>query len=241
MKNFVIRMFKRICLIFILSTLSVFYTYPTGIVILLNGTSCSGKTSVAKKLCETILKNMISEFKHIGVDDYYRTKNKSFSSEVNKKKLPFFAAFYDDMHLNIAKLANSNENLIVDHVFSHNDVFCNFLYRLRNVKKVFFVKLYCSYEEALKRLEKRNLSKDKNSHRIEDTLNNHFGRSGKNLPIHFKKHYNFELDTSDLTIEECANKIMGEMFLKNVSYNIFERHYKDPYWSEKIKKDYSKI
>ena len=70
MKNLLSNHMRFIVCIFALF-LSFNRVFSSGIVVLLNGPTCVGKTSIAKKMCEILSKNSNAKWKHVNTDEYF--------------------------------------------------------------------------------------------------------------------------------------------------------------------------
>ena len=92
-----------------------------GKIILLNGTSSSGKTTIAKAL----QKILTEPYMLIAIDDHFNklpewfwTVNKQDEALIRQKT---FSAMISGFHKTIPVLAKSGINVIVDHVFEEKE------------------------------------------------------------------------------------------------------------------------
>lgn len=168
-----------------------------GSVIFLNGTSGSGKSSLAKEL-----QNQLDEpFWHVSSDQF-----------INAKLLPLrdfeggkFAwasmrpHFFEAFHSCLPAIAKSGNNLIVDHIIEE----VTWLEKLQeNLKDldVFFVGVYCDLLELEKR-EKQRLAEN-------PAIKRFVGESQEHLHTHSFCEYDFEVDTTNISVVENCSKII---------------------------------
>lgn len=187
-------------------------------ILTINGTSCSGKTSLAKKLIEKAhQENMQALF--FSIDTFMREEfvnNCKEENNVFSKAEDNLGYAFSSFHKNIVSAARKNIShlIIVDHCFLHNPIFDNFLYILNNVNNstnIVMVKLSCSKESAFKRLSERNNKNDIYETRMGPCLENHFKRLSI---IHGEKFYDLCIDNSERGIEEESDQVFN--FAKKV-------------------------
>jgi chloramphenicol 3-O-phosphotransferase len=207
--------------------------------ILMNGASCSGKSSAAKATVDLLNKQEGERWELMSIDDQFLSGRKEaiYSSAEAKtlgEKLSFRAKLTYGLHQSVRKKLESGTNIILDHCFLYDDMFLNALFHFKK-EEVFLVKISTDFETAKKRLKKRNLSPNQDEHRSEDSLKVHYGKGpapaqitnkfNQNIcasgltdltggsscfqgrPIHTDKVYDLEIDSTDSTSEEIAEKI----------------------------------
>jgi chloramphenicol 3-O phosphotransferase len=121
-----------------------------GKIILVNGASSSGKSTLCRALQATTEEPFwhysIDHFRSSGVLPMQRIENGDFSwSEMR-------AAFFEGFHRSLPALAEAGNNLIVEHIVE-TKAWMSRLVRLLDTFDVFFVGLHC----ALAELERREL------------------------------------------------------------------------------------
>jgi len=154
-----------------------------GKIIFLDGVSSSGKSSLAKEL----QKRLTEPFLHLQLDDFIHMLPTT-------DDMPQFMKMVDGMHRSIAAMSDAGNNLIVDHVLvdkSWTDQ-CVQLFADRNV---LFVGLRCLLEELERREKERGPRRQG------------FARAQIDL-IDQGKIYDLMLDTQDLGVEECAERVL---------------------------------
>jgi chloramphenicol 3-O-phosphotransferase len=176
-----------------------------GKIIFLNGTSSSGKSSLAVKIQE------ISEEK------FYHVKIDTFCNMVHGK---FFNLDYINtensaasaMHNFVLSLARNGENVIVDSVIlNQKENWLKECVELLHDMPVTFVKVSCPLHELERREVKRGDRK--------------IGLSKYQLSnMDFNVTYDLEVNTYENSTEECAKIIINEMMIKN-EQNAFKKIY----------------
>jgi chloramphenicol 3-O phosphotransferase len=154
-----------------------------GKIILISGTSSSGKSTLAKGLQQSLAE----PFLHVQLDSYIEMLPRTDDSEM-------FRRMVRGMNRSVAAMSEEGNNLIVDHVLIDNAWLSQLLDLLRG-RYVLFVGLRCSLDE----LERRERERDA-------------GRQGfarqQFEGIHQGKVYDLELDTSALDPEECVARVL---------------------------------
>ncbi len=169
-----------------------------GSIILLNGVSSSGKTSIAYAL-----QNLFEvPFLHISIDNFFRTLPTRFidylsgtvePSEGELEKLrTYFPRLLAGTHASVAALSSEGNNLIVDYVFEQRSDLRACVNRLAGFP-VFFVGVYCSLEELERREKQRDRRQGLAKHQLEI--------------VHTYSAYDVEVDTTSTSTKECALKI----------------------------------
>jgi chloramphenicol 3-O phosphotransferase len=153
-----------------------------GNIIFLNGTSSSGKTSIAK-----VLQEMLDEpYLHFSGDNFLRMlPERYFSPEVVPKVI-------SAMHHCISASALVGNNVIVDHVLEDKQ-WLEECIRLLAGFSVLFVGVRCPLEELEHRERKRN--------REQGLARYQFGL------VHAHGVYDLEVDTSVYSPMDCASQI----------------------------------
>jgi chloramphenicol 3-O phosphotransferase len=154
-----------------------------GKIILLSGTSSSGKSTLAKGL----QKSLADPFLHLQLDSYIEMLPRTDDWEV-------FGRMMRGLNRSVAVMAEEGNNLIVDHVLIDN-AWLNQLLALLHKHYVLFVGLHCPLEE----LERRESERDA---RRQGFARQQFAN------IHTGKIYDLKLDTSVLSAEECVERVL---------------------------------
>lgn len=154
-----------------------------GKVILISGTSSSGKSTLAKGL----QKSLAEPFLHLQLDSYIEMLPRTDDGDM-------FRRMVRGLNRSIAVMSEEGNNLIVDHVLIDNAWLYQLLDLLRG-RYVLFVGLHCPLEE----LERRE--------RGRDARRQGFARQ-QFVGIHKGKTYDLELDTSALSPEECVALVL---------------------------------
>ena len=154
-----------------------------GKVILISGTSSSGKSTLAKGL----QKSLVEPFLHLQLDSYIEMLPRTDDWEM-------FQRMVRGLNRSIAVMSEEGNNLIVDHVLIDN-AWLNQCLELLRERYVLFVGLHCTLDE----LERRE--------RERDARRQGFARQ-QTENIHKGKIYDLELDTSVLSPEECVARAL---------------------------------
>lgn len=169
-------------------------TAKKGRIIILNGASSSGKTSLAKEL----QKLLEASYLHIGLDAFidmfpenYGYIEDKYLQEINRKSI------LSAMNTCIVSLANSGYNLIVDHVLDERDSEKEIITQLSP-----FHVMFIGIHFPLEILEKREKSRG----------DRQIGLAKSQYDIvHSNKSYDLEVDTNVNNSTECALKIIASM------------------------------
>jgi chloramphenicol 3-O phosphotransferase len=154
-----------------------------GKIIMISGTSSSGKSTLAKGL----QKSLSESFLHLQLDSYIEMLPRTDDGEM-------FRRMVRGLNRSIAVMSEEGNNLIVDHVLVDN-AWLNQLLDLLRGRYVLFVGLHCPSDE----LERRE--------RARDARRQGFARQ-QIVGIHKGKTYDLELDTSALSPEECVAQVL---------------------------------
>ncbi|KAA3655676.1 MAG: chloramphenicol phosphotransferase [Chloroflexi bacterium] len=169
-----------------------------GKIIILNGTSSSGKTSIVKAL----QKMLDDPFLDAGIDKFIwmlpkRYLNQPLWDEVlglATEAGPVGHRLFSGMHQTIAALSQAGNNVVADHVMVEKS-WIDECAALFSTLPAWFVGIHC----PLPVLEQREAA------RKDRTLGQ--ARAQFDL-VHAHSIYDFEVDTSKLSPEECALEIM---------------------------------
>lgn len=167
--------------------------HPPATIILLNGISSAGKTSIANVLQQTLnepyFQMSIDAFEDMLPDRYQEAG--AFAWE------PLFPKLLAGFHRSIAALADTGNNLLVDHVMVYREGWASTLADCVAVLEpfaVYFVGVRCSLEEAKRREQARG-------DRFIGTAERQFPR------VHRHNLYDLEVDTTISSPEACAERI----------------------------------
>lgn len=164
-------------------------------IILLNGTSGAGKTSIARALQQI----MDVPYLHVPIDSFgdMAPGPDKLGEPGSRAWQDVFNRVLSGFHHSLAALAAAGNNLIVDHVIVQGGEPENWLTECVDVLAPFtayFIGVHCPLEELRRRERARG---DREEGQAERQLS-HVHRHGV---------YDLELDTSLLSAEQCARKI----------------------------------
>jgi chloramphenicol 3-O phosphotransferase len=154
-----------------------------GKIILISGTSSSGKSTLAKGL----QKSLAEPFLHLQLDSYIEMLPRNDDWEM-------FQRMVRGLNRSVDVMSEEGNNLIVDHVLIDN-VWLKQLVTLLQGRYVLFVGLHCPLEE----LERRESGRD--------ARRQGFARQQFNN-IHKDKIYDLKLDTSVLSSAQCVERVL---------------------------------
>lgn len=170
-------------------------------IIFINGTSSSGKTSLLKLL----QKQLPEPYLDMGIDKFIwmlpsRYLDRPLWDEVLGKALqagPVGWSLFSGMHHAIAAAAARGNNILADHVFVEKAWVdeCAELFAGMNA---YIIGLTCPLE-VLEEREKNRKDRTLGQARLQYDI------------IHKCTQYDLELDTSKLTTEECAEKVIERL------------------------------
>ena len=119
-----------------------------GKIILLNGPSSAGKSTIARQLQDTLEEPFwhysIDHFRDAGILPTRRFRNGDFSWQDMRP------AFFNGFHHSIQSFAQCGNNMIVEHIIE-SQAWMDMLVRLLSSHDVFFVGLHCPIEELERR------------------------------------------------------------------------------------------
>ena len=158
-------------------------------VIFLNGTSSSGKTTLGRALQQALA----DVYLHVSVDTYLSQIAPCDLNNATRmeERLPNIV---NGFHESAAAIARAGNNVIVDYVL-HQPEWLGSCVKAFEGMPVLFVGVHCPLEV----LEKREVSR---GDRKQGTALFQFNR------VHSHRTYDLELDTSSLSVEACVSKII---------------------------------
>lgn len=160
----------------------------------MNGTSSSGKTILAKALQE----KLSEPYMYVSVDDFFSMYPEKFLNPTSQEEAHVLARLVpvviSGLHKSVASLAQSGNNLIVDHVLQEDEWLKECIENWVGLD-VLFVGVKCPLEVAEQR------EKDRGDRNI-GTARYQFER------VHVHGLYDIEIDTSRLTMDDCVTRIM---------------------------------
>jgi chloramphenicol 3-O phosphotransferase len=165
-----------------------------GRVILLNGTSSSGKTTIAMALQEKLL----PPFMYVSIDNFFHLYPEKLLNPTTQEEVEIISALVPSvisgMQRCVAALAQSGNNVLVDHVLQEEKWLKECVDTWTGLE-VFFVGVKCPLEITEKREKERG-------DRTIGTARYQFKR------VHAHHLYDIELDTSLLTVQECVTRVI---------------------------------
>ncbi|MEH7443510.1 AAA family ATPase [Bacillus sp. JJ1122] len=157
-----------------------------GKIILLNGVSSFGKSSLSNELVK-----LLPEFFHFSIDDFdtiiERMEDREYERLIPVPTEHFF-------HRNLAMFSEKGVNLIVDHILHDEDTFKDCIAILEHYP-VFFVGVHCPADE----LKRREIARG----------NRTIGQAVRQLDfVHQQKEvYDVEVDTFQMSLQSAAKVI----------------------------------
>jgi len=165
-----------------------------GHVIFLNGTSSSGKTTIAKALQE----KLPEPYMYASIDNFFHMYPDRFLNPTNRKETLLLEhlvpAVLSGLHGSVAALAHSGNNVLADHVLQEEGLLQECVENWTGLD-VLFVGVKCPLEIAEQREKERG---DRNI----GTARYQFER------VHIHGLYDLEIDTSVLSVDECVARII---------------------------------
>jgi chloramphenicol 3-O phosphotransferase len=162
-----------------------------GRLILLNGTSSSGKSSIAKELLATL----DGTWFHLGVDQFHHIRARR--DWTDETFLPVFQRTVLGFHRAVAGMASAGNDVVVDHVLGER-------WRLADCLTIFegFPVLFVGVRCSLPELERRERERG----------NRTVGRAAVQFPlVHQHGIYDLEVDSERHTPAECAALIRSRL------------------------------
>tara|TARA_R100000027_G_scaffold23393_1_gene16952 strand:+ start:11779 stop:12378 length:600 start_codon:yes stop_codon:yes gene_type:complete len=158
------------------------------IAIVLNGTSSSGKSSIARSIQKLSAQPVL----HASLDTF--TDMFDWTSISEEEKCACHSVGVSNFHKSLPVLASSKYSLVIDHVFERMDWFRDCFAALTGIQTL-FVGVHCPLHVLEARERKRG------DRRI-GLAKIQFDR------VHEKKVYDLELDTSLMSSDRCAGTIL---------------------------------
>ncbi|MDC5857462.1 chloramphenicol phosphotransferase CPT family protein [Vibrio europaeus] len=159
-------------------------------VIFLNGTSSSGKTTVSHALQQALA----DVYLHVSVDTYLSqiAQCDLSNAPLMEERLPYIV---NGFHESAAAIARAGNNVIVDYVLQQPE-WLDACVKAFEGLPVLFVGVHCPLEV----LEAREVSR---GDRKQGAARFQFNR------VHSHRTYDLELDTSSLSVEACVSEIIA--------------------------------
>ena len=165
-----------------------------GHVIFLNGTSSSGKTTIAKALQE----KLTEPYMYVSIDNYFHMYPERFLRSTSQEGTivleRLIPAVVSGLHRSVAALAQAGNNVLVDHLLQDDGSLEECVENWAGLD-VFFVGVKCPLEIAEEREKKRG-------DRTVGAARSQFE------PVHAHGLYDLEIDTSRLNVHECVTRII---------------------------------
>ncbi|WP_083894423.1 chloramphenicol phosphotransferase CPT family protein [Nocardia tenerifensis] len=176
-----------------------------GQVILLNGVSSSGKSSLARQL----LLDLERPFFHMGVDMIGAMRSEKRTHELDATELAaVLKRTRAGFHRAVAGMAHAGNDIIMDHVLSEPWRLSDCLTVLAGIDVV-LIGVHCSADELRRRERQRG---DRPA-----------GTAAKQIEsVHAHATYDFEVDTSTDSIEICSAQI-NKFLARRPSLRSFDR------------------
>lgn len=157
-----------------------------GKIIILNGVSSSGKSSLSKELVK-----LLPDYFHLSIDDFDTIIDRMEDRE-NQRLIPVPTEHF--FHRNLAMFSDKGVNLVVDQILHDEDTFNDCVAVLENYP-VFLVGVHCPSEE----LENREKARGDRA----------IGQGVRQLDFVHRQNevYDVEVDTFQMTLENSAKLI----------------------------------
>ncbi|SOC43228.1 chloramphenicol phosphotransferase CPT family protein [Ureibacillus acetophenoni] len=160
-----------------------------GLIIVLNGVSSSGKSSLAHELTK-----LLPDFFTFSIDNYDIVIDKMEDRE-NERLIPIETEYF--YHKNVAMFADRGVNLILDQII-HDTKTMHTFYETLSEYTILFVGVHCSPEE----LTRRELLRG----------DRHIGLAISQLEfVHKQEVYDIEVNTEQQPLSVCANLIVNRL------------------------------
>jgi len=163
-----------------------------------NGTSSSGKTTLAKAL----LDRLDNSYTYLSLDNYIKSIFESYETHYPKifENEKVISVIIPNLVLTFHDIINAflmnNQNVIVDHVLQENEWKDDLFSKIKKYN-VFIIGIYCSIGELEKRERER---KDRKIGLAAYQFNR----------VHENMKYDIELNTEENNVEECINEILNK-------------------------------
>jgi len=162
----------------------------TGMIIVLNGVSSSGKSSIAKELVKKL-----PDFFHLSIDDFDSVIDK-MEDRAGERLIPVPTEYF--FHRTIQMFSDKGINLVVDQILHDSELLLDFEAVLRGYPVV-LVGVHCSLSELEKREQSRG---DRRSG---------LAKSQLQFVHQQKENYTVEVDTSCDSLSSCVQKILSSL------------------------------
>lgn len=157
-----------------------------GMIVVLNGVSSSGKSTLAKELTK-----LLPNFFAFSIDDYDLVIEKMEDRE-KQRLIPIETEYF--YYKNVAMFSDRGVNLILDQILHDHTTLQNF-YDILKSYPILLVGVHCQKEDLKQREESRG---DRN-----------IGQAISQLTfVHKNETYDIVVNTSTQTINECAKEIV---------------------------------
>lgn len=161
-------------------------------IILLNGSSSSGKSTLAKVLQTVIADKRDERYEIVSIDDFLKMTTEDVIYEDDVFEIS------DALCEKVLQVLEGNQGVIIDHVITSERIFYQLTEKLSN-RHLWLVHVTCPLEVLQKREQER---KDRCLGSAEASYTYLFPKEG----------YDLTVDTHSMTAFECANQIF-EMIL----------------------------
>jgi len=179
-----------------------------GKIIIINGTSSAGKSTLCKALKETLTEPFwhisSDQFIDIGMAPSRKDRGGRFDWSQLRPK------FFDGFHNVLPAFASAGNNLIVEHIIESPDWMDNLVELLKDFD-VFFVGLHCSIEVIEKRERERG--------------NRQIGEAQYHMKTHDYCTYDLEVECQDDVLKNAQTIITA--WQKRKSLSAFRQMYQD--------------
>ncbi|WP_036184496.1 chloramphenicol phosphotransferase CPT family protein [Ureibacillus manganicus] len=173
-----------------------------GLIIVLNGVSSSGKSSLAKELTK-----LLPDYFSFSIDDYDLVIEKMEDRE-NNRLIPIETEYF--YYKNVAMFADKGVNLILDQIIHDSKTKHTFYETLRDYS-ILLVGVHCSSEELNRREQLRG--------------DRRIGLATSQLEfVHKQEVYDIEVNTTVEPLSICAQKIVERLKNPNPFTGFNESH-----------------
>ena len=176
-----------------------------GKIIFLNGVTSTGKTTIAKEIQRTAAEN----FYYVSNDVFYGVEAQIYNPRfyVDGEQEKYMAEAVVLLYHFAKILADQGTNVVIDGMFHETDEYIKLhgktnygsMLSILSGLPVLMVEVYCSLEECRRRNIARGDRGENQSEEQHAIMNKHI-------------RYDFSVDTSIDSAEECAAKILGELY-----------------------------
>ncbi|WP_077618388.1 chloramphenicol phosphotransferase CPT family protein [Bacillus sinesaloumensis] len=160
-----------------------------GMIIVLNGVSSSGKSTLAKEITK-----LLPDFFAFSVDDYDLVVEKMEDRD-NQRLIPVGTEYF--YYRNVAMFSERGINLILDQIL-HNPLTLQHFYKTLNNYPILLVGVHCPVEELKRREHFRG---DRQIGQAISQLNF----------VHRQEIYDVEINTYTQSMMECAKEIVDRL------------------------------